>query len=285
MASSPSDGSSSFSPLGSTRGGYAGILPYHSMPALLHLANSTASGSLGVECLHPSLDVSGKLCVSSSCTSSSSSVHVPGRTFQRSILTSDSGGTMLGGDSLASHSSQHVGRYSLVLSHHKRSLHGCFSRPCAQGSAISAFNPLAAQRCMFHKQGFSSPVCQAKAEQLKHLHQRSTSSVGRNGWVGVFKRVYQNTISVPKLADFLFYLFRVALAWHTIGVYHFAISVFLEPHHLHKVLNHPVISKLIHHFYLQHPPSQKCFDPWDVECLLCLLESWALASFTTFKLA
>ena len=40
------------------------------------------------------------------------------------------------------------------------------------------------------------------------------------------------------------------------------------------------------HFYLQHPPSCKCFDPWDVECLLFLLESWAsAASLTTFKLA
>ena len=40
------------------------------------------------------------------------------------------------------------------------------------------------------------------------------------------------------------------------------------------------------HFYLQHPPSHKHFDPWDVECLLSLLESWALASsLTTFKLA
>ena len=31
----------------------------------------------------------------------------------------DSGGTMLDGGSLASHSSQHVGRHSLAVSHHK----------------------------------------------------------------------------------------------------------------------------------------------------------------------
>ena len=49
---------------------------------------------------------------------------------------------------------------------------------------------------------------------------------------------------------------------------------------------HPVISKLMHYFYLQQPPSHKCFDPWDVECLLSLLESWAWASsLTTYKLA
>ena len=42
----------------------------------------------------------------------------------------------------------------------------------------------------------------------------------------------------------------------------------------------------MHHFYLQHPPSHKWFDPWDVEHLLSLLESWAsVSSLTTFKLA
>ena len=40
----------------------------------------------------------------------------------------------------------------------------------------------------------------------------------------------------------------------------------------------------MHHFYLQHPPSHKHFDPWDVEHLLSLLESWAPAfSLTAFK--
>ena len=82
------------------------------------------------------------------------------------------------------------------------------------------------------------------------------------------------------------HLFQVGLDWHVIGIYHSAISAFLEPHHLHKVSNHHVISKLMHHFYLQHPPSHKCLDPWDVECLLSLLESRAPASsLTTFKLA
>ena len=78
----------------------------------------------------------------------------------------------------------------------------------------------------------------------------------------------------------------MGLAWHSIGVYHSAISAFLEPHRIDMAANHPVISKLVHHFYLQHPPSRKWFDPWDVECLLSLLESWACASsLTTFKLA
>ena len=52
---------------------------------------------------------------------------------------------MLDGSSLASHSSQHAGRCSLMVSHCKGSHHGCFGRPGTQGSALSAFNPLAAQ--------------------------------------------------------------------------------------------------------------------------------------------
>ena len=99
-------------------------------------------------------------------------------------------------------------------------------------------------------------------------------------------RVYQTMPSLPlKLANFLVHLFQVVLAWHTIGTCCCAVYAFLESHLLHKASNHPVISKLMHHFYLQHPPSGKCFDPWDVECLLFLLERWEPASsLTTFKL-
>ena len=49
------------------------------------------------------------------------------------------------GNSLAPHSSQHVGRCSSAVPHHKRSCHGCLGRPGVQGSAICAFNPLAVQ--------------------------------------------------------------------------------------------------------------------------------------------
>ena len=78
----------------------------------------------------------------------------------------------------------------------------------------------------------------------------------------------------------------MGLAWHTIGIYCSAISAFLEPHQSHKASNHPVILKLMHHFYLQHPPSCKWFEPWDVEHLLSLMERWAFASsLTTFMLA
>ena len=45
-------------------------------------------------------------------------------------------------EALDSHSSQHVGRHSSAVPHHKRSHCECLSGPGAQGSAISAFNPL-----------------------------------------------------------------------------------------------------------------------------------------------
>ena len=99
---------------------------------------SPTSGGLGVECLQPFLDVSGKLCVSSFCIGSSGSVLVCGRICQRSTQAFDSGGAMLDGGSLTSHTSQHVGRCSSAVPHPKRSRHGCLSRPGAQGSAISA---------------------------------------------------------------------------------------------------------------------------------------------------
>ena len=112
--------------------------------------------------------------------------------------------------------------------------------------------------------------------QLKCLPRRSTSSAGKNGPVGVLDRgLPNNVISAPKLANFLLHLFQVGLAWCTIGIYHSAISAFLEPHQIDKASNHPVILKLMHHFYLQHPLSHKHVDPWDVEHLLSLLESWA----------
>ena len=148
---SSSGGSGSFSPLGPSRGGPPGIFSFYSMPTLFHFGNSTASGGLGAECLQPSLEISGKLCVSSSGSGPSCSVQVSSRTCQWSTQTFTSGGSMLDGGSLASHSYQHAGRCSSVVPSSKRSHHGCFGRPGAQGSAISAFNLLAAQQHVLHR--------------------------------------------------------------------------------------------------------------------------------------
>ena len=76
------------------------------------------------------------------------------------------------------HSSQHVGRCSLAVPHHKRSYCGCLGRRGAQGSALSAFNSLAAQQCVLCRQGFSSSVCQAVAGATQTL----TSKVYQQCW-------------------------------------------------------------------------------------------------------
>ena len=92
------------------------------------------------------MEVSGELCLSSSSINSSSVVQVSSRTCPKSIQISYSSRTMFNGDSLASHSSQHVERCSSSVPHHKASHHGYFSRLVAQGSVIAAFSPVAAQR-------------------------------------------------------------------------------------------------------------------------------------------
>ena len=156
---------------------------------------------------------------------------------------------MLDGGSLASHSSQHIDRHSSVVAHHKRSHCWYLSRPGTQGPAISAFNCLAVQWCVLCRQVFSYSVCQAMVGET----QASMSKVYQQCWKEWIRwcaqqGVPKNAVSAPKLANFLLHLFEVGLAWHTIGVYHSAISTFLEPHHLHKASNCHVISKLLCNF-------------------------------------
>ena len=172
-----------------------------------------SSGHLGVECHQPSLEISGKLCVSSSSSGPSCSVQVCSRTCQQSTQTFTSGGSMLDGGSLASHSSQHAGTCSLAVPSCKRSHHGCFGRPGARGSAISAFNPLAAQQCVLCRQGFSSSVCQA----VVGATQTSMSRVYQQCWKEWARWCAQQglpnyALSASKLANFLLHLFQVGLA-------------------------------------------------------------------------
>ena len=230
------------------------------MPVLLHLGISTTSGGVGFECLQPSLYISGKLCVSSSCLSSSSSDHVSGGTCQRSTQMFDSGGTMFIidislGQTLKGLPYLHLTLW--LLSDVCYVDRGSLPQSQAVAGAAQASMSKVYQQCWKEWAGW----CTQKDEPI-------------------------NAISAPKLANFWCIYFRLAMAWHTIGIYQSAISAILEPHHLHKASNLPVISKLMCHFYLQHPPCCKCFDPWDVEHLLSLMESWAPASsLTTFKLA
>ena len=49
-------------------------------------------------------------------------------------------------------------------------------------------------------------------------------------WASWFAQegIPNNAISAPTLADFLVHLFKVYMAWHTIGIYYSAISAFLN---------------------------------------------------------
>ena len=64
--------------------------------------------------------------------------------------------------------------------------------------------------------------------------EQCTNNAEKNGLNGVLERVYKIAISTIILVEFLVHLFRVGLAWHTIGIYHSSIYASLEPHHLHK---------------------------------------------------
>ena len=69
-----------------------------------------------------------------------------------------------------------------------------------------------------------------------------------------------------------------------ICIYCSAISALLKPHCLHKASNHPIISKLMHHFCLQHPPKNVLI--LGLLNICSLFEIWAPDStLTTFQLA
>ena len=92
------------------------------------------------------------------------------------------------------HCSQHVGRCSSLASHHKWSHWGGFCRLGTKEFAITAFNHFTSQRYVFHRQAesFSPSVIRQQCHgQLQHAQQRFISNVGKNGKVGVLKRVYQ----------------------------------------------------------------------------------------------
>ena len=197
VASPPSAGWSSFLPLGPSRGGPAGILSFHSMPALLHLGIPTTSGCLGVEYLQPSLDISGKLHVSSSCICSSSSVQVSGRTCQRPTHMFDSGGTMLIGGYWAHHSSQHLGRCSSMLPIIKDLIMDVSVSQVHKGLSYLHLTLWLLSNMCYADRGSLPQSVRWWWGQLKHLHQRSTSNVGRNGQVGVFNRVHQTMPFLP----------------------------------------------------------------------------------------
>ena len=98
------------------------------LSVLLYHGKSSTSQEFVVKCFQPPLQLSGKLCVSSSSFSYPITIQVPGRMCHQSIQTSYSWETLSDGSSLASHSSQHADRCSSLVSHHIGHHHGCFTQ-------------------------------------------------------------------------------------------------------------------------------------------------------------
>ena len=87
-----------------------------------------------------------------------------------------------------------------------------YSRPGAQGSAITAFNPLAAQRCVMCQQGFSFLVCQTvmgvSHASLLEMN-ASNAMLGRTGQLVCLGICTKQCLSFAKIAEFLLHLFQV----------------------------------------------------------------------------
>ena len=176
---------------------------YQSILAQLYFGISTSSGSLRIECFSTTPGhIRHTLCVSYLHLSCPGPVPFSGKTCHRSIQTSYSSGTLLDGGSLASHSSNHVGRHSSSIAHCKRPYHGCFSHLGVQGSAITAFNPLAAHRCVLQRHGFFPPSVRQWQRQIKCLEQKITSNSGRNGLVRVLLRCTKQCHFCPSVGWF-----------------------------------------------------------------------------------
>ena len=73
----------------------------------------------------------------------------------------------------------------------------CFGRPGGQGSAINAFNPLAAQGYVLCRQGSHPQSLRQWQGRLNCLQQRSISNVDKNGQVCVLERVCQTMPYLP----------------------------------------------------------------------------------------
>ena len=111
------------------------------------------------------------------------------------------------------------------------------------------------------------------------LYKKSLPTIlERINWMVCLRGCTKQCHFCPKLADFLFT--HLVLDWvGTLLVFIILLFLlFLESHHLHNASNHLIISKSMCHFYLEQCPSHKQFDPWDVKCLLSLLETCAAVS-------
>ena len=88
---------------------------------------------------------------------------------------------------LASHIMEDIPHCCTII---KASCHGCFSGLGAQGSIITAFTTLAAQRCVA-KTGVLLSSFQAVTGVTQASKTKVTNNAGRNGPIGLLKKGYK----------------------------------------------------------------------------------------------
>ena len=97
---------------------------------------------------------------------------------------------------------------------------------CAEGSGVSTFNPLNAQRFVSEDRG-SLPQSVRQWQGNSSIYDKHLPAMLEGmGRLVCLERVYQNAISVPKFADYWFIYFRFGWPGIQMFFYHSAISAF-----------------------------------------------------------
>ena len=133
---------------------------------------------------------------------------------------------------------QHVQKCSSSVYYGRISCEGHFGSLCLASLHLT----LAAQRCVLCRQRFTSSACQV-VEGAIHASTTKVNWHCWKEWTSWFSKegVPKNAMIYLNLRAFLLHLFRFGLAWCTTGIHHLVGSAFVEPYHLHKALNHPII--------------------------------------------
>ena len=186
------------------------------MSVLFNLGKSTTSGSFGVECIQPSLDISGKLCLSFSYLNSSASVQFSCRTCHQSIQTFEHVTSQFRLLILVAPCRIEAPWLPTVLHMFEDNPKHCsvikgLIIDTLIGQVLKGLPYQHLPFCLFWDicyadKGSLPQYVRQWQGLLKNLQQKSTSNVGKNGKVAMFEEVYQ---TLPYLL--LHYLILVPL--------------------------------------------------------------------------
>ena len=208
-----SGGSGSFLLLGPSRGVPTCIFSFYSMPALFHLGNSTTSGGLGVECLQPSLEfqvgyVCPPLALVPLVLSKFLAEHVDGQ-LRHLILVAP---CLMKAPWLPTVLNMlvDVPWWCPII---KDLIIDVLVGQVLKGLQYLHLTLWQLSNVCYADRGSLPQSVRWWWGQLECLHQRSTSSAGKNGPDGVLDQVYQTMPSLPlNYQIFCYILFR--LTWH-----------------------------------------------------------------------